>query len=48
MSLYIDNDFYLEIQMLSLLSLLGPGISIELKQVKINIFLIMNTFWGII
>lgn len=32
MSLYIDNDFYLEIQMLSLLSLLGPGISIELKQ----------------
>lgn len=32
MSLYIDNDFYLEIQMLSLPSLWGLSVSIELKQ----------------
>lgn len=32
MSLYIDSNFYLEIQMLSLPSLSGPGVSIELKQ----------------
>lgn len=34
--------------MLSLPSLLGPGVSTELKQgVKIGIFLITNTFWRI-
>ena len=32
MSLYIDTNFYLEVQMLSFSSQLGPGVSIELKQ----------------
>lgn len=32
MSLYIDNIFYLKIQMLNFSSLLGPGVPIELKQ----------------
>lgn len=32
MSFYIDDNVYLEIQVLSLPSLLGPGVSTELKQ----------------
>lgn len=32
MSLYIDTNFYLEVQMLGFSPQLGPDISIELKQ----------------
>lgn len=32
MSLYIDMNVSLKVQMLSFSSLLGPGVSIELKQ----------------